>query len=500
MSKTIDKYILNRPVGQGQYGKVYEGYNMITKEIVAIKVIKLSRFKQVPKLTQFTINEVNTLKKIDNPNVIKFIELISSSNNLYLVYQYCNGGNLEEYIQKRKYLSEMESLEKFMQILNAFESLVKENIIHRDLKPSNILLHDNQIKVADFGFCKTVSKGDLTQTMVGSPIYMAPEILLGEPYQLSADIWSLGVCLFEMLFGKCPYEDVTIQNLMFKIQNTQLLIPRNINPISEGLERLLRKMLNPDPRGRISWSDLFQLRPPPPQIPPPQPQLTINVSRPARSKSPISRNNDITRQISPTGQITSPYQQIFQKKPSSAKIRNTGSTYASESEKSDTFAILNIKQILEWRQLIQQKLTILIKLLELNETFHMPIIALYLIKSIDQELKLDQTQMLRWNEFQNHQFYDLIKKLTQEDRILLTQLQSHYKMEGRKIHQEEISYDVFLWNSKKYLKILNGDLANFPHIKEFLILLKKMGLEIQDPAFLNQGQIQQLILNLSQNL
>ena len=78
------------------------------------------------------------------------------------------------------------------------------------MKPSNILLHDNQIKVADFGFCKTVSKGDLTQTMVGSPIYMAPEILLGEPYQLSADIWSLGVCLFEMLFGKCPYEDVTI--------------------------------------------------------------------------------------------------------------------------------------------------------------------------------------------------------------------------------------------------------------------------------------------------
>lgn len=87
--------------------------------------------------------------------------------------------------------------------------------MHRDIKPSNILIHDNVIKVADFGFCKTLLKPqDLTKTMVGSPIYMAPEILKGHNYNIKADIWSMGVVFFEMLFGYCPYEDKTIARLI----------------------------------------------------------------------------------------------------------------------------------------------------------------------------------------------------------------------------------------------------------------------------------------------
>ena len=87
--------------------------------------------------------------------------------------------------------------------------------MHRDLKPSNILLNDGVIKVADFGFCKSLlGPQDLTKTMVGSPIYMAPEILKGQNYSIKADIWSMGVVLFEMLFGYCPYEDKTIAALI----------------------------------------------------------------------------------------------------------------------------------------------------------------------------------------------------------------------------------------------------------------------------------------------
>ncbi len=86
--------------------------------------------------------------------------------------------------------------------------LVKENVLHRDLKPSNILIHSNgEIKIADFGFCKSLlNENDMTKTMVGSPVYMAPEILKGQQYTIKADIWSMGVCLFEMLFGYCPFE------------------------------------------------------------------------------------------------------------------------------------------------------------------------------------------------------------------------------------------------------------------------------------------------------
>lgn len=84
--------------------------------------------------------------------------------------------------------------------------MASKNIMHRDLKPSNILVHDGKIKLADFGFCKSLeSHRDLAHTMLGSPIYMAPEVLKGEIYTIKADIWSLGVVIYEMIFGFCPF-------------------------------------------------------------------------------------------------------------------------------------------------------------------------------------------------------------------------------------------------------------------------------------------------------
>ena len=87
--------------------------------------------------------------------------------------------------------------------------------MHRDLKPSNILVSDGIIKIADFGFCKSLdSHRDLAQTMLGSPIYMAPEVLKGEIYTIKADIWSLGVVIYEMLYGFCPFEERSIARLI----------------------------------------------------------------------------------------------------------------------------------------------------------------------------------------------------------------------------------------------------------------------------------------------
>ncbi len=101
--------------------------------------------------------------------------MLRTSNNYYLVYEYCNGGTLAEYIKSKKRLTEQDAIKIFVQIRSAFEALNAENILHRDLKPTNILFHNGVIKVADFGFCKELLKEtDMTQTMVGSPIYMAP--------------------------------------------------------------------------------------------------------------------------------------------------------------------------------------------------------------------------------------------------------------------------------------------------------------------------------------
>jgi serine/threonine protein kinase len=288
MSKMIENYLLDEVLGSGQYGKVYKGKHTKTGDIVAVKVVKLGKFREIPKLYEFTMNEINTLSRIENPNIIKFIEMLRSKNNIYLVYEYCGGGTLEELLTKRKFLSEREALDIFSQILNAFKSLAPEGILHRDLKPSNILFHDNTIKIADFGFCKALLNGQqMTKTMVGSPIYMAPEILKGFDYSIKADIWSMGVVLFECLFGFCPYEDRTIARLINQIDHKPLAIPKHINKISKNTEDLMRKMLVVDPRKRIEWTELLQA-----QIYEPSPVVDIPLS--GSLMPSISPKNNIT--------------------------------------------------------------------------------------------------------------------------------------------------------------------------------------------------------------
>lgn len=137
--------------------------------------------------------------------------------------------------------------------------LVKNNIMHRDIKPSNILLHNGVLKLADFGFCKPLKDArDLSQTMLGSPIYMAPEILKGELYTINADIWSLGVVLYEMLFGFCPFEERNIARLIDLIDSSNsITFPSHIK-ISKSVEDLIKRMLVKDHFKRISWEELFE--------------------------------------------------------------------------------------------------------------------------------------------------------------------------------------------------------------------------------------------------
>jgi len=257
--KIVENYKLYEEIGAGQYGKVFRAIDTKTGETVAVKVIPLEKFAHVPKLEEFTANEIKTLGRINNPNVIKFIEMLKTTNNMYLVYEYCEGGTLERQLQQKHHFTEVEGLKYFRQIMNAFKALYKENILHRDLKPSNILLHKEILKIADFGFCKRLmSPYELTLTMVGSPIYMAPEILKGQAYTIKADIWSLGVVLYELLFGICPYEDQTLAGLISQIDNNPIVLRKEINQISQNTELLLKRMLIKDTKARMEWTDLLE--------------------------------------------------------------------------------------------------------------------------------------------------------------------------------------------------------------------------------------------------
>ena len=118
MKKVIENYVLECPVGSGQYGKVFKATHNVSNDVVAIKVVKLEKMKEVQKLYEFTMNEIQILSRIENPHIIRFLEMLKSQNNMYLVYEFCNGGTLEEAIKAKKFLDEKRSIEIFMQNSN----------------------------------------------------------------------------------------------------------------------------------------------------------------------------------------------------------------------------------------------------------------------------------------------------------------------------------------------------------------------------------------------
>lgn len=258
--KTIvdNKYLLVAVVGSGQFGDVYKAQKLDTNEFFALKSIELDLFDNIARLHEMADSEIQILEKINNPNVVKLIEHLRTKTHLYTIYELCTGGTLEELLDKRKFLPEKEALPIFRQVLNGFKPLITMNIMHRDIKPSNILFHEGNAKIGDFGFCKPLSSVyEVTETMVGSPIYMAPEILKGQQYSIKADIYSMGVMLYEMLYGRAPYEDVNIPGLLNKISKGNLFFP-SFNPVSPSTQHMLKRMLVAAESQRITWDELFE--------------------------------------------------------------------------------------------------------------------------------------------------------------------------------------------------------------------------------------------------
>lgn len=201
--KKIDiyAYSLNDLLGSGSFGSVYRGINTLTKEQVAIKLVNFTlglNNKSMEKLNSLKIslhNEVTNMRMIDHLNIVKLLDFKKTAKNFYLVCEYCNDGNLENYLNSKKgRVSLIESIKIMKEIINGYYCLFKNNIVHRDLKPANILLHNQTCKIADFGFSKVVDSMEERQiiSQVGSPLYMSPQILKGDIYSSKTDIWSLG--------------------------------------------------------------------------------------------------------------------------------------------------------------------------------------------------------------------------------------------------------------------------------------------------------------------
>lgn len=253
-SAQIDKYIYStKIIGKGSFSRVYKGLDTITDEVVAIKIIEKEHVKKC--VVDNLKSEVILHNDLHHENIVTLKDFLEDDENFYLILEYCAGGDLSRLIKKGK-LSEDKAKDISKQLVNALRYLSKKNIFHRDLKPQNILLtEDHNIKITDFNFARTLYETDLAQTLCGTPLYMAPEIIAAESYTTKADLWSIGIILYEMIYGEHPYgKTFTILDLAKKIKTKEIVYPKIV---SNDCISLIKGLLNVNPSERINWDQLF---------------------------------------------------------------------------------------------------------------------------------------------------------------------------------------------------------------------------------------------------
>lgn len=259
--KKVGNYLLIAEIGKGQFGTVYKATKQPSKEVFAIKTVAKKKVNSNSKLRKLFDTEMAVMSKINHPNILHLYEYLETANNYYLVIQYCNNGDLETHVKKNQCLGEEESVYFLMQIMNGFKELHKHKIMHRDFKLANIFLNDDRIIIGDFGFAKSGS--DMATTKLGSPITMAPELLNAGSvvrYTNKADLWSIGICFYQCIFGKPPFNAQNLSELKKKVKHDSgqnLQFPDD-PPTSELCRELLRLLIEQDPKQRIEWKDFFK--------------------------------------------------------------------------------------------------------------------------------------------------------------------------------------------------------------------------------------------------
>ena len=241
-------------IGEGAYSNVYKGYHQDLSKIFAIKEINISiHGKNIERFRE----EINLMKKLDHVNIVKLYDTVENENYIYLILEYCEYGDLKKFLNKRP-LKERK-VKKFMsQIVAGLKYLNDHNIYHRDLKPQNILISKNYtLKISDFGLAKSCESNTLLDTICGSPMYMAPEIMKYKKYDTKADLWSLGVIFYQMLTGKTPYTAKNHAELMDNIETKNVVFPAAIK-ITDPAKDLLTQLLKKTSKERMTWDELFE--------------------------------------------------------------------------------------------------------------------------------------------------------------------------------------------------------------------------------------------------
>ena len=254
----LGDYIFSgKKIGKGAFSVIYKGTHKVTDKVFAIKEIS---YENLNKIKNTIKREFTVMKKLNHPNIIKLHEVFfdSENKNVYLVLDYYKRGDLYNFL-KGKPLKEKYAKKYMRQLASGLKYLHENNIIHRDLKLKNILVTDsNDIVISDFGFARDGDSNTMFDTLCGSPMYMAPEIMTHKSYDNKSDLWSVGVIMYELLFGTTPYHAKNMIQLMKKIKKRDVIIPEEYaGLISDECKELLLSLLHRNPRRRINWDNFF---------------------------------------------------------------------------------------------------------------------------------------------------------------------------------------------------------------------------------------------------
>ncbi|KFY96154.1 hypothetical protein V498_02865 [Pseudogymnoascus sp. VKM F-4517 (FW-2822)] len=304
----VGAYRIDTEIGKGSFATVYRAHRRTTRALVAIKSVNLAKLNR--KLKENLNQEIDILQSLQHPHIVALLGRHQTDTHIHLVMEYCELGDLSLFIRKRskfltnaatadmarKYpnpekggLNEVISVHFLKQLASALEFLRDRNFIHRDVKPQNMLLLPSpqymsahpqspllmspsveslipaagllslpMLKLADFGFARSLPAASLAETLCGSPLYMAPEILRYEKYDAKADLWSVGTVMYEMVTGRPPFRAANHVELLRKIEKQSEDLPWDAGiAISDELKSVIQGLLKKNPIERLSFDNFF---------------------------------------------------------------------------------------------------------------------------------------------------------------------------------------------------------------------------------------------------
>ncbi|KAH7073044.1 Serine/threonine-protein kinase atg1 [Paraphoma chrysanthemicola] len=305
----IGKFKRMDHIGKGSFAEVYRGIHIEKRQNVAIKSVNMNKLNK--KLKDNLVSEISILRSLHHPHIVSLIDCHETPSRMHIIMEFCELGDLSAFIKKRADLvnhpQTQRMIEKYpnpvvgglnevivrhfaKQMASALEFLRSKNYIHRDLKPQNLLLNPSSmyysqsgtlermplaatassllpatgieslpmLKIADFGFARILPTTSLAETLCGSPLYMAPEILRYEKYDAKADLWSVGTVLFEMMSARPPFRANNHVELLRKIEERKdhIRFPEGLIS-SRAMKNLIRALLKRKPTERMSYDSFF---------------------------------------------------------------------------------------------------------------------------------------------------------------------------------------------------------------------------------------------------